>query len=135
MKNMSCVSDSEYARKTAMVTGWGRTAQNGNPSRLLRKASVKVMTNEECKNITSVGEHIQSSMLCAYEYEIDACQGDSGGPLVFEAKSGKIEQIGVVSWGIGCAKPGVPGIYTRMTSFLEWLALHTRDAIYCKTPV
>ena len=45
------------------------------------------------------------------------CQGDSGGPLVVE--DGTTEQdtlVGVVSWGIGCARSGLPGIYAEVSS-------------------
>ncbi len=47
-------------------------------------------------------------------------QGDSGGPHVM-ANGQRWEQIGVVSWGIGCGKEEFPGVYTRVTSFLDWI--------------
>ena len=40
-------------------------------------------------------------------------QGDSGGPFVFD-RNGKFELVGVVSWGLGCARPGVYGIYAEL---------------------
>lgn len=54
------------------------------------------------------------SMICTlYKYGgKDACQGDSGGPLVDSSKT----QVGIVSWGIGCARSDNPGVYTRIAS-------------------
>ncbi|CAB3361301.1 Hypothetical predicted protein [Cloeon dipterum] len=53
-------------------------------------------------------------MICAgYDFELkDSCRGDSGGPLVFEGML-----IGVVLWGLHCATPGIPGVYTNLNDY------------------
>jgi secreted trypsin-like serine protease len=51
----------------------------------------------------------------------DSCQGDSGGPIVSKI-GGQHVQVGVVSWGDGCARPGKPGIYSRISGAYYWIA-------------
>ncbi len=50
----------------------------------------------------------------------DACQGDSGGPL-FLSSDGRFVQVGIVSWGEGCARPKLPTIYTRVALYADWI--------------
>ena len=66
--------------------------------------------------------YIYSDMICAGgEGGKDSCQGDSGGPLSTKESSGAYSLIGVVSWGIGCARAGYPGVYGRVTTALSWI--------------
>ena len=61
-------------------------------------------------------------MICAGlpEGGIDSCQGDSGGPLVVN-DAGTWKQVGVVSFGRGCAAPDADGVYARVTEFIAWI--------------
>ena len=49
---------------------------------------------------------------------IDTCQGDSGGPLY---EKNTLTLIGITSWGIGCALDNYPGVYTKLSVFIDWI--------------
>merc|ERR1719334_917554 len=74
---------------------------------------------------------ITSNMICAKRSGKDSCQGDSGGPLVSSNGGDGVtagqnyEQVGVVSWGYGCAHPSYPGVYARTTTQLDWIKSKT----------
>jgi trypsin len=106
------------------VTGWGRTADKPTAplSPVLRVGQVPLVSNETCNKPESYGGRIAGTMLCAgfHEGGVDACQGDSGGPLVFEGGREPV-LVGVVSSGDGCAQKRKYGIYTRVSSFRDWI--------------
>lgn len=65
-----------------------------------------------------------ATQVCAGRGGSDACQGDSGGPLVLRTANGPV-QLGVVSWGLGCARPENPGIYMRVAAYADWIGAVT----------
>lgn len=117
----------------ATVSGWGNTStdsDNPNYPSGLMAATVDVLTDPpetQCGSY-STSSYLPESMLCAAEMTVgkDACQGDSGGPLAIEV-SGSWTLAGIVSWGIGCAQPQYPGVYTRVTSYLDWITSEAPD--------
>ncbi|CAG9766714.1 unnamed protein product [Ceutorhynchus assimilis] len=102
----------------AFVSGWGYESENGSISSLLRYAKVPLVSPMKCQQSYDNIIDITPNMLCAgfKEGGTDACQGDSGGPLVQNNKL-----IGLVSFGMGCARPGYPGVYTNVANFLKWI--------------
>ena len=96
------------------VLGWGRTQEGGSSSKDLLKVEIPLLSTLEC--VATYPTQIYSTMLCAGTAGKDSCQGDSGGPLVFHG-----EQIGIVSWGRGCARPDAPGVYTSVPIVRDWV--------------
>ncbi|CAI6101063.1 unnamed protein product [Clonostachys chloroleuca] len=101
------------------VAGWGLTSENGSLSANLRYVSVPVIDRAECAADYSGINAITDNMFCAglQQGGKDACSGDSGGPVLTE--DGTL--AGVVSWGVGCARAGYPGVYTRLANYIDWI--------------
>lgn len=120
---MAEAGDAAYQSGTAAVVyGWGDTTGNGDYASSLRSAGVSVLADSSCEQAYPGGRdgtYDASTMLCAGEPQggYDACQGDSGGPLVARGRL-----VGLVSWGNGCGRAGSPGVYTRISAAIEWVA-------------
>jgi len=101
-------------------------AETGDWSAVLRQVVVPVVPQTDCAQPAYYGSYVTENMLCA-GYAAggrDACHGDSGGPLACRVQ-GRWSLHGVVSFGRGCAEPRKPGVYTRVTKFVDWIRLHT----------
>ncbi|XP_074837454.1 kallikrein-14-like [Carettochelys insculpta] len=115
---IALASNSAPAGTICQVSGWGTTTSPklSFPA-LLQCANLQIIPESECQR--SYPGLITDNMLCAgvTEGNIDSCQGDSGGPLV----CGRTLQ-GIVSWGLEeCAQPKKPGVYTKLSKFLDWI--------------
>ncbi|PKG85205.1 serine protease [Colwellia sp. 75C3] len=131
------------ANNSATVIGWGNinaygpndeSPPNSQPDKL-RRVELSLLSNEQCKDTLAqaytelegidylpnqVG--ITDSMICA-EFlggGKGSCQGDSGGPLLVNTNQGW-QQIGIVSYGVGCADAAFPDVYARVGNFTDWI--------------
>jgi secreted trypsin-like serine protease len=113
--------DNDYVGNVATVAGWGTTQYKGNSSSTLIAADLTVISNSECQE--DYNTTITEDMVCAKSPGKDSCQGDSGGPLF--TCSGQLgdrcTQIGVVSWGAGCANEKFAGVYSRLDKLMHWI--------------
>ncbi|EFY94881.1 Peptidase S1/S6, chymotrypsin/Hap [Metarhizium robertsii ARSEF 23] len=102
------------------VAGWGRLQEGGATPSQLQKVTVPVVDRATCKEAYSTPTplEITDNMFCAGlpQGGQDACQGDSGGPIV----QGDV-LLGVVSWGVGCARPNKYGVYTRLGNYVSFI--------------
>ncbi|XP_078023202.1 apolipoprotein(a)-like isoform X7 [Epinephelus lanceolatus] len=119
-----CLPEQDYivpTRTECYVTGWGRTQGTGGEG-VLKETGVPVIENKVCNSPQYMNGLIKDHEMCAgiNEGGMDTCQGDSGGPLVCKIQNSYILQ-GVTSWGIGCATPMRPGVYARVSTFVDWI--------------
>jgi len=105
------------------VTGWGATRQGGPDSPTLKQVMVPLVDTDGCK-ASYPGQIYEDCMFCAglKEGGKDSCQGDSGGPVVFQdAKTKTWKQIGITSWGYGCAQPNKYGVYSKVAAYIDFI--------------
>ncbi|MFJ8750818.1 S1 family peptidase [Streptomyces sp. NPDC102441] len=113
-----------YNTGTFTVAGWGAATEGGDQERYLLKASVPYVSDSVCQDAYD-GELVPGEELCAGyvdEGGVDSCQGDSGGPMFRKDDAGDWIQVGIVSWGQGCARAGYPGVYTEVSTFASDIA-------------
>lgn len=128
--NIVCLPDTPteeselLASSTCYITGWGRRSETSNHSFVLKEVNVPIWRQDRCVSALQLQFGSEFSLpgtsLCAGAEGRDACDGDGGGPLVCSKKS-KWYQLGVISFGIGCGRKNVPGVYTRVQAFSTWI--------------
>ncbi|XP_053212692.1 trypsin-1-like isoform X2 [Panonychus citri] len=121
--------DQEFSG-TLVASGWGAIREGGSKSDKMKWVQLSWLRSNIC---TDAYPHYKANtQICAgfITGGRDTCQGDSGGPLVKFAKMKPDEKekraflVGIVSNGNGCARPGYPGIYTKVSSYLSWIQSH-----------
>ncbi|KAM6964910.1 plasminogen-like [Aplochiton taeniatus] len=119
-----CLPEKDYVVPSdteCYVTGWGETQGTGGEG-LLKETGFPVIENKVCNRPSYLAGRVKDHEMCAGNIEggTDSCQGDSGGPLVCYAQNRYVLQ-GVTSWGLGCANAMKPGVYARVSKFVDWI--------------
>ncbi|XP_047109610.1 mite allergen Eur m 3-like [Schistocerca piceifrons] len=103
------------------VVGWGRLSFDGNISNSLQKVDIEVWDRELCSSLFEDGfqSPVYPTQICAagVDERGSSCDGDSGGPLLHEGVV-----VGLVSWSYRCATPPYPTVYTRVSSYVDWIS-------------
>ncbi|XP_072767402.1 chymotrypsin-1-like isoform X2 [Anoplolepis gracilipes] len=109
----------EKSNYPAILSGWGTTSYPGKVPNELQHIQLMVINQKQCLNTNF---RVTNNNICTLNKKDEgACHGDSGGPLVADN-----EQIGVVSWGVPCAK-GHPDVFTRVHSYTNWIKQHLKE--------
>jgi secreted trypsin-like serine protease len=115
----------EEEGNSGYIAGWGQLSYKGNKSDILQEAKIFISSQDECRNaFKNFTVKITDEYLCAGTEgsAIDSCEGDSGGPFMQRDPNGyQFYLTGITSFGKKCATPGFPGVYTRVSKFLNWI--------------
>lgn len=135
-----CLPDLSFAEQDfegllATVIGWGATSVGGEHQQTLHEVEIPIVSTDDCvlaySRIKSAAFLARGSthILCAglKEGGKDACKSDSGGPLMMQLDGIRWTIVGIVSFGHRCAEPGFPGVYTKITHYLEWISSNAID--------
>ncbi|XP_034933918.1 venom protease-like [Chelonus insularis] len=124
-----------YDNEQAIAAGWGWLGEDRSKYKrtdVLQKVEVNVVENKVCRQwYESQGKktRVEAQQMCA-GHEAgghDSCWADSGGPLMIKnhLQDECTVVVGVVSSGVGCARPRLPGIYTRISEYIPWITQQT----------
>ena len=125
LATLPIATSSAYDTGTFTIAGWGAAREGGAQQRYLLKATVPFVSDTTCNSSAMYGgEIIAAQEICAGYTQggVDTCQGDSGGPMFRRDANNAWIQVGIVSWGDGCARPNKPGVYTQVSYFSSSIA-------------
>ncbi len=124
LPTLKIATTTQYNTGTFTVAGWGAATEGGAQQRYLLKATVPFVSDATCRSYSGYSGLIANEEICAGYTAggVDTCQGDSGGPMFRRDAANQWIQVGIVSWGIGCARPNAPGVYTEVSTFASAIA-------------
>ncbi|XP_055449935.1 serine protease 38 [Psammomys obesus] len=107
------------------TTGWGLVTKEGTTLKTLQEVKLPLIPWFQCQLLYGLTSFLLPEMFCAGDVTNsktvkNVCEGDSGSPLVCKLNETWL-QIGIVSWGRGCAQPLYPGVFANITYFLNWI--------------
>lgn len=111
--------------KRCTVSGYGYENEEGPAALRIRQTDLPIVDDLECQNKTSqaLGKafSLPANSFCAGgELGQDACHGDGGSPLSCLV-NGYYELTGIVSWGYKCGQKNLPGLYSKVSTFVGWI--------------
>ncbi|KAF7494464.1 Serine protease nudel [Sarcoptes scabiei] len=119
---------SKWSNQLCTTIGWGKLYEHGRifPD-TLQEVKLPIITTNECRKRTLLLPlyKITENMFCA-GFENggkDACLGDSGGPMMCQNDNGKWILLGITSNGDGCGRASRPGVYTKVSNYIQWINL------------
>lgn len=137
------LSAADLTGKNTTLLGWGDTSFGGRSTPILHIVdNLPVVPFKDCKKAYrrvaagNLPQGLTEDFICAGEEEggKDACQKDSGGPLMFKYNDGTYPSwnipwtlVGIVSFGFMCGEPGFPGVYTRVSSHMDWITQNMNE--------
>uniref|UniRef100_A0A023G588 Putative trypsin n=1 Tax=Amblyomma triste TaxID=251400 RepID=A0A023G588_AMBTT len=115
----------DFTGQTCVITGWGYPRMDGSTTDVLQKTNLYVWKQEDCRKAYEDVNNVTDRMLCAGYDEggRGPCKGDSGGPLQCLRSDGAWVLAGITSWGMSCAAPHRPGVFTRVSAVLDFVYL------------
>lgn len=135
----ACLSDSTPVPlrtfyDECVATGWGVTRPNEMYSRIMKKVEFSLLSHKVCEQelqSTRLGKwfDLHQTFVCAKgQYGSDLCAGNGGSPLVcpIEGQPTRYQQVGVTSWGIGCAA-NAPTVFAKISQVKNWIDEKFKD--------
>ena len=121
---IACMANSDPVEdEDVVISGWGYD-ENSNTPEILKWASLKISSTEECDKYWDLQKH---KIICTSDKKKDVCMGDSGGPLIMNL-DGMVAVVGIVSFGEYCEKKvngevpiDAPGVYTSVAQYQSWI--------------
>ncbi|XP_030560971.1 phenoloxidase-activating factor 2 isoform X1 [Drosophila novamexicana] len=120
----------DLLKAKCFATGWGhRNIGADSMEHILKRIELPVVEHQHCQNLlrlTILGRryNLHESFICAGGIEgKDTCKGDGGSPLFcsIAGETNRFQLVGIVSWGIECAKKGIPAAYANVPYFRSWI--------------
>ena len=124
---------SQHLGREVEMAGWGLLEFAGNASDVLQEVELRVADPAACEAAyrrlprfeARFPGGFQGTKVCAESRDgepRDACRGDSGGPLMAPLPNNTYQLVGVVSAGVGCGNPEFPGLYTKVSAYIDWIS-------------
>ncbi|MFI1357644.1 serine protease [Streptomyces sp. NPDC020898] len=124
LPTLKLATTTQYNTGNFTVAGWGSASEGGAQQRYMLKATVPFVSDATCRSYSGYSGLVAAEEICAgfASGGVDTCQGDSGGPMFRRDSANAWVQVGIVSWGIGCARPNAPGVYSEVSTFASAIA-------------